>query len=70
MHAHPQPSPVSPQPGVLGIALALTGHHGGQTGGQRALPPILQSDSFPVVVYATLSSLHAMHGTEQMDNNM
>lgn len=33
VHAHPQPSPVLPQPGVLGIALALTGPCKGQTGG-------------------------------------
>lgn len=70
--AHPQPSPTSPSLAVgLGFTPALAGPHGGQTGGQRPLPPPLQLVWFPAVVFSSSSALpHAVHGPEQTGYNM
>lgn len=64
----PSPPQCPPSQIFLGIALALTGPHGGQTGGQRALPPLLQS-AFLWWCLPPPALPHAMHGPEQMGYN-
>lgn len=54
----------------LGFASVLAGPQGGQTGGQRPLPPPLQLVNFPAVVCSGSSALpDGMHGAEQTGYN-
>lgn len=63
------PIPSVSHPGVLGIALALTELHGGQTGGQRDCHPFSNQKGLLWWCLPPSALPHAMHGPEQMGYN-